>query len=177
MAGSTHVRSPIVLDPGEGEALWFNNDLVFIKASAAETGGELLLFEEHARRDKTTPLHLHREEDETFYVLEGEATFHLDGTERALGPGGFASVPRGVPHAFRVTSDVARTLVLVTPRAEAMEAFFRAAGEPAAERTLPPAGPLDMERIGAAAQSTGAVEILGPPPFAGAADSGAASRP
>jgi hypothetical protein len=47
-----------------------------------------------------------------------------------------------------------------------MERFFREAGEPATERVLPEAGPLDIERIAAAARRTGAVEILGPPPFA-----------
>ena len=36
-----------------------------------------------------------------------------------------------------------------------------------AERALPAAGPLDIERIGLAAQRTGAVAILGPPPFGG----------
>ena len=46
-----------------------------------------------------------------------------------------------------------------------MEAFFREAGEPAAERVLPEPRPLDMERIGAAAERTGAVQILMPPPF------------
>jgi hypothetical protein len=46
-----------------------------------------------------------------------------------------------------------------------MESFFRAAGEPAAELVLPPERPLDIERIAAAAERTGAVKILGPPPF------------
>ncbi len=46
-----------------------------------------------------------------------------------------------------------------------MEAFFRNAGEPAAERALPAEGPLDIARIAAAAERTGAVKILGPPPF------------
>jgi hypothetical protein len=74
-------------------------------------------------------------------------------------------VPRGVPHAYLVTSEVARSLVLITPGSGAMEAFFRDAGEPAADRALPAEGPLDIERIGAAAERTGAVKILGPPPF------------
>jgi quercetin dioxygenase-like cupin family protein len=165
MAGSTSVRKPIVLGAEEGEALWFNNDLLTIKAAAGDTGGELLLVEETARRGKVTPLHSHPEEQETFYVLEGEARFHLDGHERDMGPGGFVSVPPGVPHAYMVTSEVGRCLIMVTPRAEAMEAFFRAAGEPAPERTLPPEAPLAIERIAAAAESTGAVQILGPPPF------------
>ena len=90
---------------------------------------------------------------------------HLDGEQRSLTAGCFVSVPPGVPHAYLVTSETARTLILITPGDGAMEEFFRAAGEPAAERALPDARPLDMERIGLAAQRTGAVTILGPPPF------------
>jgi uncharacterized cupin superfamily protein len=112
-----------------------------------------------------TPLHSHPEEDETFYLLEGEALFHIDGSEQQLAAGAFASVPRGVPHAYLVTSELARALVLVTPGSGAMEAFFRDAGESAPERALPAEEPLDIERIGSAAERTGAVTILGPPPF------------
>lgn len=162
---TTGIGRAVVLGPGEGEGLWFNNDLLTIKATGATTGGGFLLVEELARHGKVTPLHMHPEEAETFYVLEGEAVFHVDGEERPLGAGGFASVPPGVPHAYLVTSEVARALVLTTPGSGAMEAFFRDAGEPAADRTLPPEGPLDIERIGAAAERTGAVKILGPPPF------------
>jgi uncharacterized cupin superfamily protein len=101
-------------------------------------------------------------------MLEGEVLMHLDGEQRSLTAGCFVSVPAGVPHAYLVTSEMARTLILITPGSGAMEDFFRAAGEPAPERELPDAGPLDIERIGLAARSTGAVAILGPPPFGGA---------
>ena len=90
---------------------------------------------------------------------------HIDGDERSLGAGAFALVPPGVPHAYLVTSNVARSLILVTPGSGAMEAFFRHASEPAGERALPAQRPLDIERIAAAAERTGAVKILGPPPF------------
>jgi quercetin dioxygenase-like cupin family protein len=159
-------RQPLSVDPGTGEALWFNNDLLTFKATGADTAGAFLLVEERARRGKATPLHTHPHEAESFYILEGEVLFHLDGSERSLGVGGFASVPPGVPHAYVVTSELARSLILVTPGSGAMEAFFRDAGEPAVQRVLPDPGPLDIQRIGAAAQRTGAVELLGPPPFA-----------
>ena len=163
--GTTKPSPPIVLHPDAGEALWFNNDLLTLKATGADTNGRFLLVEELARRGKVTPLHVHPQEEETFYLLEGEALFHIDGSEQEVRAGGFASVPPGVPHAYLVTSDLTRALVLVTPGSGAMEAFFRDAGEPAGERLLPPERPLDMERIGAAAERTGAVKILGPPPF------------
>jgi quercetin dioxygenase-like cupin family protein len=162
---NTKTRRPVTLDAGDGEALWFNNDLLTIKATGADTAGRFLLVEELAGQGKMTPLHCHAEEDETFYVLEGEVRFSIDGNERSIGAGGFVSVPRGLPHAYLVTSQVARSLILVTPGDHAMEAFFRDAGEPATERVLPPEQPLDMERIGGAAARTGAVTILGPPPF------------
>ena len=164
-AQTNHTRAPIALDSDEGEALWFNNDLLTIKATGAQTAGAYLLLEEVARRGKVTPLHTHPVEEETFYVIEGAMLVHIAGEERAVAAGGLVSVPPGVPHAYRVTSELARTLILITPGTGAMEQFFREAGEPAAERTLPEAGPLDIERIGAAAANTGAVEILGPPPF------------
>lgn len=164
-AEASQTRAPIALEPEEGEALWFNNDLLTFKATGAQTGGAYLLVEEVARRGKVTPLHAHPAEEETFYVLEGEALFSIDGEQRTVGPDCFVSVPPGVPHAYFVTSEVARMLILVTPGSGAMEEFFRDAGEPAAERVLPDPGPLDIERIGLAAQRSGAVAILGPPPF------------
>ena len=161
----SNTRAPIALEPNEGEALWFNNDLLIFKATGAQTGGAYLLVEEVARHGKVTPLHTHPAEEETFYVLDGEALMDLDGEQRSLTAGCFVSVPAGVPHAYLVTSETARTLLLITPGSGAMEDFFRAAGEPAPERGLPPAAPLDIERIAMAAQRTGAVAILGPPPF------------
>ena len=165
MAGEITQTGQIVLDSGEGEALWFNNDLLTVKATGAQTDGAFLVVEELARRGTVTPLHDHPDEEETFYVLEGELLFHLDGNDRSVGAGGFVSVPRGIPHAFLVTSEVARSLILITPGSGAMESFLRSAGEPAAERVLPAESPLDIERIGAAAERSGAVKILGPPPF------------
>ena len=166
-APPSETRAPIALEPGEGETLWFNNDLLTFKATGAQTEGAYLLVEELARRGKVTPLHTHPAEEETFYILDGEALVHLDGRQRSVAAGGFVAVPPGVPHAYLITSETARTLLLITPGSGAMEDFFRAAGQPAAERALPAAGPLDLERIGLAARSTGAVAILGPPPFAG----------
>jgi quercetin dioxygenase-like cupin family protein len=157
--GTMQAPAPVLLHRDQGEALWFNNDLLTVKATGSETGGAFLLIEELARQGKVTPLHAHPDE------AEREVLLHLDGDERSLGAGGFALVPPGVPHAYLVTSDVARTLILITPGDGGMEAFFRDASEPAGDRALPAERPLDIERIAAAAERTGAVKILGPTPF------------
>ncbi len=96
-------------------------------------------------------------------MVEGELTFYLeDGQPIPATAGSFVHLPAGTPHAFQVDSETARVLNLTTPQ---HESFMRAAGEPARERVLPPEGPPDMEKVGAAARRYG-VEILGPPPGA-----------
>ena len=45
--------------------------------------------------------HVHQDEDDAFYILEGELTFIFDGREVSAGPGTFVLVPPGLEHAFR----------------------------------------------------------------------------
>jgi quercetin dioxygenase-like cupin family protein len=156
----------IIRQQGEGERFWFAGGGVWtMKASAAETGEAFVLFEDAMVRGKMTPLHTHPNEDEALYVLEGEILVHVDGGEHAVGTGGFFLAPRGVPHAFMVTSETARVLALQTPGTG--EAFYRAVSEPVssdADASRPP----DFARLRAAAEQSPSIQLLGPPPFAAA---------
>src|SRR5215203_1555426 len=69
--------TPYVLGPEEGEALWGFGALWTLKASAEQTGNSFSHIEEVAPGGEGTPLHAHPEDDETFYVLEGDLTFYL----------------------------------------------------------------------------------------------------
>jgi quercetin dioxygenase-like cupin family protein len=150
-----------VVQDGEVEALWFFGTLLLLKATAEQTGGRFCLCEQWARRSTVTPLHRQPADDETFIVLEGELRVFLgEGHTVVAGPGTTVHVPASAPHAFAVVSETARFLDLTTPN---HEAFFRACGEPARKRELPPDAPPDMAKVGAAAERFG-VEILGPPP-------------
>ena len=86
---------------GEGERLRFwGGGILTMKATAEETGGAFLLFEDAMSAGKTTPLHVHEQEDELLYVLEGEIMVAIDGEEHQVGAGGVAFAPRGVPMPF-----------------------------------------------------------------------------
>lgn len=160
----------IIRRAGEGERLWFAGGGVWtVKASGAETDGSLLVFEDEVVKGKTTPLHIHPNEEEAIYVLEGELLVHADGQERAVGAGGLFVAPRGVPHAFLVTSETARLLCVLTPASG--EGFYRAASEPVRSPADAERGP-DIERLRAAAESSESLELLGPPPFAAVAEAG-----
>jgi hypothetical protein len=98
-------------------------------------------------------------------VLEGEILVYIDGIDHPLGPHGIAVASHGVPHAFLVTSQTARVLCLQTPGSA--EAFYRGASEPASA-DADPSGPVDFARVRAAAERSGGMQVLGPPPFAAA---------
>jgi quercetin dioxygenase-like cupin family protein len=153
----------IVRADGEGEHLRFwGGGVLTMKATAEETGGAFMLFEDLMSQGKTTPLHVHANEDEALYVLEGELLVHIDGADHPVGPRGVAIAPRGVPHAFLVTSSIARVLTLQTPGSA--EAFYRGASEPAGA-DADPAGPVDLARVRESAERSGGMQVLGPPPF------------
>lgn len=156
--------SPIVLEKGAGELWWYDGGLFTFKATGAQTGGAFLLIEAWIPGGKMTPLHVHPEADETFYVTEGEILAHVAGNECTITAGGTVVIPRGVAHAFAVTSKSARIFGFFTPASAISEAYFRAVGEPATTATLPPPAPVDIPRMMAVAQQVG-LQILGPPPF------------
>ena len=62
------------------------------------------------------PRHRHRLLTDIFYVIDGTLTFHVDGEEQEVGPGGFVLVPPGVVHTFaNRTDEPARFLNIYQP--------------------------------------------------------------
>ena len=109
----------------------------------------------------SVPLHLHRDDMESFYVLEGEITFYIgeqDGV-RARG-GSFAHMPGGTVHGFRIESETARYLILTTAR---HGEFYRAITLPAGPGGLRPLESVDEAQIETACKEYG-VEFVGPLP-------------
>lgn len=155
---------PTIRNADEGSRRWFFGGGVHTwKATADETGGAFLLFEDLMDEGKMTPLHSHPESDETMYVLEGEILMHIEGVEHRIAAGGLAVAPRGVPHAFLVLSEHARLLCLHTPGC--CQAFYWDASEPLTDGYQIP-GAVDFARVQASAQHNGGIKLLGPPPFA-----------
>ncbi|MGB9377840.1 MAG: cupin domain-containing protein [Mycobacteriales bacterium] len=163
MTSQASTRTPFhAVAPSDGESIWFNGALQDIKLRGDWSDDALSLVEVASTQGRATGLHADPSH-ETFYILEGELLFHIDGEEHSAGAGTTVAIRRGVPHAFLVVSETARFLVINTPGTQ--ERFFRAGGEPALTRDLAAAPPPDLERTMAAAAEFG-VTLLGPPPFA-----------
>ena len=72
------------------------------------------------------PLHLHHEQDDTFFVLEGVLAFQVGDDVFDLGPGDFISIPPGVPHTFdNVRKDQTPVKVCNMMNPGGLDSFFR----------------------------------------------------
>lgn len=120
-----------------------------------QTQNRLGAFEAVVAPESGPPRHRHLKEDETIFVLQGEAVFWLEGETRSCSAGDVVFVPRGAEHTFRVIGEQpARFLTIVTPGG--FESFFAAV----ANRNL--ALPEDAQAIGVIAKAYNAV-FTGPP--------------
>jgi len=125
---------------GTGAAYWGPGGLMTFLITGKETGGAFFLSEISVRPGGGPPPHIHRREDESFYVLEGSLTIHIGGNTLVASRGDFAFLPRGIVHSFKNTSDVnARALVVITPAG--LENYFAEVFDPAADRSAAPPPP------------------------------------
>jgi quercetin dioxygenase-like cupin family protein len=162
MSNVTTNAEPSLVGPGEGDAYWFLGALATIKASTESTGGRVAVIEHLAPQGHGSPLHLHTREDEWFYVLDGELTFWVDGQVSVAPAGSFVYGPKGLPHTFIVSSEMARFLLVTEPAG--FEGFTRALGQPAPRLETPPpaTAPPDVEGLTKLAATFG-LQIIGPP--------------
>ena len=113
-------------------------------ATAETTGGQYALWHAVVAPGGGPPPHIHRREDEAFYVLEGSLTFFTGGQRLVRGPGSFLSLPRGSEHSFKNETDQpARALLHVAPAG--LEKMFVEAGRRVTDLALPIAPPTGQE--------------------------------
>jgi quercetin dioxygenase-like cupin family protein len=160
---TTPVTRSVISSPGTQAAIWFLGALSQVRLSGEQTGGAFSLVENLNRRGNGSPVHVHNQEDETLFVLDGELQVFVDEEEHTAGPGTVAVLPRRLRHAYVVTSATARFLTLHIPAG--FEQFAAEVGQPAQALTLPPppASPPDFAALAQAAARHG-ITILAPPP-------------
>jgi quercetin dioxygenase-like cupin family protein len=139
---------------------WFLGTYLRLVATGADTGGALAVMEQRASRGFSPPRHVHHGEDTALLVLEGALTLSIGDETSTLGAGEMAWLPRDVAHTFRVDSDEARLLEVLTPAG--FEQFHVDTSEQAATAEIPPPSVPDVPRLLDAIGPYRA-EIVGPP--------------
>lgn len=155
------MRKPFLLRPGEGESVWSLGGRFTVKVGDKDAEGAFALVEALAFQSTEPPLHIHHNEDEAWYVLDGKMTFYVGDQTLEATAGAFVFAPKGIPHTFTV--DVEPTHVLVFASPAGFERFALELGEPATSDE-PPSGLAvpEPEVLAPVAERFG-IEVAGPP--------------
>lgn len=144
---------------------WFLNTRVSVRVSCEEGEDRISVLEHWAPLGDSPPLHVHRNEDEAFHILEGEVAFRLGDEDLQRKAGDTVLTPKGVPHTYRVLSAGGARWLTITA-GDDFERFVRSLGRQPEDEGLPaPSGPPTPEqaaRLGTAAAGF-EIDIVGPP--------------
>jgi quercetin dioxygenase-like cupin family protein len=126
-----------LLSPGDGEKIWITGDTLSFKATSAETSGAYTVIEVISLPGNGPPPHLHENEDESIYVIDGEFEILLGTKTMRAEPEAFVFIPKRTVHRFRCIGDgPGKVLLHFTPGG--IEGFFREAGVPVTNDGLAP---------------------------------------
>lgn len=103
MLSANHETTPVTAGKdrfGSHEMMIWGLLPLSIKLSGKDTGGELMVFEHRNLNGGGPPKHVHFEQDEFFYVIEGEFDFEVGDKKIRLTKGDTLFAPRKVPHAW-----------------------------------------------------------------------------
>lgn len=106
-----------------GKPLHFLNGEFICKISGQDTGGGLCIYDTVRRARGGPPMHIHYEQDEWFYVREGEFVVQIGDERFHLAPGDSLLAPRRIPHAFANVSETGKLIVAFQP-AGSIERIF-----------------------------------------------------
>ena len=135
-----------------GEHLGLGISNVFFKVSTEDSHGSLSVVEMIHHKKAGPGRHFHYEQDDWFYVLEGEYVFEVGQELIRLKPGDSVFGHRKVPHVWAFVSDQPGRILFIFAPACQMEAFFR---EPGKVNAIPPQTPAYFRAYG--------MEMVGPP--------------
>jgi mannose-6-phosphate isomerase-like protein (cupin superfamily) len=127
----------VVVDSPENEqaqAWWFLDTLVVEHRCAP--GMETVVLEMTLPVGAAPPLHVHDDLDDTWYILEGQMVVRCSDDELVVGAGHWVSMPRGVPHTFRVVGQREARILMVHDNSSFRD-LVRDLGTPATARTVP----------------------------------------
>lgn len=141
----------------------FLNILMKFHAFPSETQGKFCMVECTVPVGAGAPPNSHAGETESFYVLDGQIGFMVDGKEFLAGPGDYVAVPDGAVHAFQAVGDAPARVLITNAPGQMHDEFFTGIGTPLPEgqTELPDPSEPDLATVMAKAEETG-MTIMAP---------------
>ena len=164
-ATATTIESLTTVPAGEGDHHCFLNHLATVKVSAGSSDSGLSLVEFTAPRGFGTPLHIHLEEAELMYVLDGHIRIGVGDGCTVVSNGDVVTMPHGIPHIWQVISDEARIITVNAGRRTrpSFDLFVAALGTPTDPAAMPEPTEIDPAQVAQVCAAHG-IEVIGPSP-------------
>jgi quercetin dioxygenase-like cupin family protein len=150
-------KQTVVVRCGEtrgAEPLYILGETMLVKLSSADTDGSYAIMENVTPPQGGPPLHRHGREDESFYVIEGEFLFEVDGKQMRASTGCTVFAPKGTVHTFQnIGEKDGRLLVIVQPAGldlffEELSGAMRGIAQPEMSKIVPIAHKYGLELLG-----------------------------
>jgi len=149
------IEPMLVKRPAECKRVGLVGDVYRFVTTGDETGGRYTLLEATVLPGGGPPPHIHRREEETFYVIEGEITFQIGDEKSVCGPGTFVHVPIGNLHGFKNESNQAAKMLITFSPSGLERMFFENGKELNVGEPPEPTSPEEIEQLLAAAARYG----------------------
>ena len=147
-----------------GTILMGPGDTYTLLTTAAETDGDYIALEALVPPNGGPPLHIHHDQVETFYIVEGEMEMTLGDQVYEAKAGDYVHISKGTPHRFLNRSRTTTKMIFTFVPAGDIEEFFRESFKETTDRHAPPEPLTDafIQRMLEAADRHD-IEILPPP--------------
>jgi len=155
-------RSAVIKQRRKGRSVAVVGDVYRFLATGEDTNGKYAMWEAIVPPGGGPPPHVHSREEESFYILEGEITFTINGERLIASAGMFANMPVGTPHSFKNESGKSAKMVISVAPAGLEKMFFEVGVElPEGSTTALPPTKEEIEKLLKIAPGYG-VEIMVP---------------
>lgn len=137
----------ILASPTLSNSYWYIGHLISILISSNDTQGAFSVIHGYEIQGLEPPPHIHTQEEESFYLLDGEMEFTIGDELHRVSKGDWIMLPRNIPHTFRVISEKAEVIIHLCPGG--FEEYFIAMSEPAGALEIPPRpqGPPNIQKL------------------------------
>ncbi|KAA9038373.1 cupin domain-containing protein [Ginsengibacter hankyongi] len=107
----------------------FEGDTFYTKVATEDTDGDIFVFESSRLKEGGPGLHFHFDQDEWWYVLQGEFLIKVGETTYRAKAGDSVFGPRKIAHAFAKVGEGEGKLLMFFQPAGKMEDFFKKISE------------------------------------------------
>jgi quercetin dioxygenase-like cupin family protein len=149
-----------VVRPADAPSYWIMGIRATIIARGAP--GELTSIELIVPPGAATPTHVHDDDEDSGFILEGTMRIWCDGQIVSVSAGSWLALPRGKPHALRAVSDTPARVMAVYTNTNFAD-FIMEVGVPTDQPKPPLPGPTDLARLREIAARHN-LQLMGPPP-------------